>query len=229
MSDAADPKPDTEQQVEPMVLSAEETPKQEPADDSAAVNAAAGNIEETSTETSASKPPSSEPAASPTPAAKAEVVPVEATATPEPVKPEPTPEPPAPAAPVDIPTVASTLEVPASPQVAIPAADQDGGEWELLVEKVRTWISSGQLKEQWQSARTPLSLLAGLIAVLLVLRLYSAVLGVLDSIPLLPGLLELAGLVAVVQFSLTRLVRSNDRREVIEGVKQRWQSFRGRG
>jgi hypothetical protein len=151
-------------------------------------------------------------------------VPVEATG--EPAKPEPTPEPPAP---TDIPTVASTLEVPASPQLATPAADQDGGEWELLVEKVRTWISSGQLQEQWQSARTPLSLLAGLIAVLLVLRVYSAVLGVLDSIPLLPGLLELAGLVAVVQFSLTRLVRSNDRREVIEGLKQRWQSFRGRG
>ncbi|WP_398331002.1 CAAD domain-containing protein [Vulcanococcus sp.] len=214
MSDAAYPKPDTEQQVEPMVLGAEETPKQEPAVEAAAVNAAAGNIEETSTEP---------------PAAEAEAVPVEATATPEPVKSEPAPEPPASTAPVDIPTVASTLEVPASPQVAIPAADQDGGEWELLVEKVRTWISSGQLHEQWQSARTPLSLLAGLIAVLLVLRVYSAVLGVLDSIPLLPGLLELAGLVAVVQFSLTRLVRSNDRREVIEGVKQRWQSFRGRG
>ncbi len=224
MSDAADPKPDTEQQVEPVVQGAEETPKQEPADEAAAVNAAAGKIEETSTE-----PPFSEPPATPTPAAEAEAVPPEATATPEPVKPEPTPEPPAPAAPVDIPTVASTLEVPASPQVAIPAADQDGGEWELLVEKVRTWISSGQLQEQWQSARTPLSLLAGLIAVLLVLRVYSAVLGVLDSIPLLPGLLELAGLVAVVQFSLTRLVRSNDRREVIEGVKQRWKSFRGRG
>jgi hypothetical protein len=214
MSDAAYPKPDTGQQVEPMVLGAEETPKQEPAVEAAAVNAAAGNIEETSTEP---------------PAAEAEAVPVEATATPEPVKSEPAPEPPASTAPVDIPTVASTLEVPASPQVAIPAADQDGGEWELLVEKVRTWISSGQLHEQWQSARTPLSLLAGLIAVLLVLRVYSAVLGVLDSIPLLPGLLELAGLVAVVQFSLTRLVRSNDRREVIEGVKQRWQSFRGRG
>jgi len=233
MSDAAAPKPDTEQQVEPMVLGAEETPKQEPAVEAAAVNAAAGNIEETSTETSASEtsasePPFSEPPATPTPAAEAEAVPVEATATPEPVKPEPTPEPPAPAAPIDIPTVASTLEVPASPQVAIQAADQDGGEWELLVEKVRTWISSGQLHEQWQSARTPLSLLAGLIAVLLVLRVYSAVLGVLDSIPLLPGLLELAGLVAVVQFSLTRLVRSHDRREVIEGVKQRWKSFRGR-
>jgi hypothetical protein len=211
MSDAADPKPDTEQQVEPVVLGTETTPDQEPMGEAAAVSS-----EEPLNQT----PPTETPATE----AVAVAVPVEATA--EPAKPEPTPEPPAP---TDIPTVASTLEVPASPQLATPAADQDGGEWELLVEKVRNWISSGQLQEQWQSARTPLSLLAGLIAVLLVLRVYSAVLGVLDSIPLLPGLLELAGLVAVVQFSLTRLVRSNDRREVIEGLKQRWQSFRGRG
>jgi len=187
MSDAADPKPDTEQQVEPV-------------DETVAVSS-----EQPLTQT----PPTE------TPTAEAEAAPAETT-----------PEPPAP---LDIPTVASTLEVPASVQVATSPADQDGGEWDLLVEKVRTWISSGQLQEQWQAARTPLSLLAGLIAVLLVLRVYSAVLGVLDSIPLLPGLLELAGLVAVVQFSLTRLVRSNDRREVIEGLKQRWQSFRGRG
>jgi hypothetical protein len=209
MSDAADPKPDTEQQVEPVVLGTETTPDQEPMGEAAAVS---------------SEEPLNQTPPTETPASEELAVPVEATG--EPAKPEPTPEPPAP---TDIPTVASTLEVPASPQLATPAADQDGGEWELLVEKVRTWISSGQLQEQWQSARTPLSLLAGLIAVLLVLRVYSAVLGVLDSIPLLPGLLELAGLVAVVQFSLTRLVRSNDRREVIEGLKQRWQSFRGRG
>jgi hypothetical protein len=209
MSDAADPKPDTEQQVEPVVLGTETTPDQEPMGEAAAVS---------------SEEPLNQTPPTETPASEELAVPVEATG--EPAKPEPTPEPPAP---TDIPTVASTLEVPASPQLATPAADQDGGEWELLVEKVRTWISSGQLQEQWQSARTPLSLLAGLIAVLLVLRVYSAVLGVLDSIPLLPGLLELAGLVAVVQFSLTRLVRSNDRREVIEGLKQRWKSFRGRG
>ena len=200
MSDAADPKPDTEEQVEPVVQGAEATPEQEPVDETVAVSS-----EEPLTQT----PPTE------TPTAEAEAAPAETT-----------PEPPAP---LDIPTVASTLEVPASVQVATSPADQDGGEWDLLVEKVRTWISSGQLQEQWQAARTPLSLLAGLIAVLLVLRVYSAVLGVLDSIPLLPGLLELAGLVAVVQFSLTRLVRSNDRREVIEGLKQRWQSFRGRG
>ena len=166
-------------------------------------------------------------ATSPTAAAPAEMPAQE----PVPAAPEPPSEPAteAPAAPavIDTPTVASTIEVPAKSPVS-PTATEEGGEWDLLVQKLRNWITSGQLQEQWQAARTPLSLLAGLIAVLLVLRVYSAVLGVLDSIPLLPGLLELAGLVAVVQFSLTRLVRSQDRREVIGGLKQRWKSFRGR-
>jgi hypothetical protein len=193
MSDAAEPKPDTEQQVEPVVVGTEAAPVPEVVQE--AVSA--------STEEPLTQAPPTESAC-------------------------PMPEPTATAAPLETPAVASTLEVPASLQVTASAADQDGGEWDLLVGKVRTWISSGQLQEQWQAARTPLSLLAGFIAVLLLLRVYSAVLGVLDSIPLLPGLLELAGLVAVIQFSLTRLVRSSDRREVMTGLKQRWESFRGR-
>ena len=157
----------------------------------------------------------------------------EAPITAEPSAAEPTAaEPPA-----DEPQVASTVTVPATP--AAPAAvasaaagttpsSDEGGEWDLLVSKVQSWLASGQLQQQWQAARTPISLLAGLIALLLVLRIYGALLAVLDSIPLLPGLMELAGLIAVVQFALTKMVRSSDRRQVIDGVRQRWQSFRGR-
>jgi hypothetical protein len=130
-------------------------------------------------------------------------------------------------APLAMPTVASTIEVPASAPGG--QTSGEGGEWELLVEKLRQWIGSGQLQEQWQASRTPLSLLAGLIALLLVLRLYGALLAVIDSLPLLPGLLELAGLIAVVQFSLTRLVRSEERRSLIQSLQQRWKSFRGQG
>ena len=126
-----------------------------------------------------------------------------------------------------VPSVASTIEVPASAPSS--GAPGEGGEWELLLEKVRQWINSGQLREQLQAARTPLSLLAGLIALLLVLRIYGALLAVLDSLPLLPGLLELAGLIAVVQFSLSRLVRSEERRSLIQGLQQRWKAFRGQG
>ena len=157
----------------------------------------------------------------------------EAPITAEPSAAEPT----AAEQPADEPQVASTVTVPATP--AAPAAvasaaagttpsSDEGGEWDLLVSKVQNWLASGQLQQQWQAARTPISLLAGLIALLLVLRIYGALLAVLDSIPLLPGLMELAGLIAVVQFALTKMVRSSDRRQVIDGVRQRWQSFRGR-
>lgn len=156
---------------------------------------------------------------------------VTAEASPEAPEPAEAPE----AAPADEPQVASTVEVPATPVPPVapvsvePPTAGEGGEWELLVSKVQAWLASGQLQQQWQTARTPLSLLAGLIALLLVLRIYGALLAVLDSIPLLPGLLELAGLIAVIQFGLTRMVRSSDRRQVIDGLRQRWQSFRGRG
>ena len=128
----------------------------------------------------------------------------------------------------DAPMVASTLDLPANPEAAASGGASSGGEWELLLEKLRSWWASGQLQQQWQASRTPLSLLAGLIALLLVLRVYSGLVNVLDSLPLLPGLLELVGLITVVQFSLTKLVRSDDRRQVIVGLQQRWQSFKGR-
>jgi hypothetical protein len=136
--------------------------------------------------------------------------------------------PPSPVAPpvLDTPMIASTIEQPATAVAS--AADGEGGEWELLVQKLSTWFSSGELQRQWQTARTPLSLLAGFLALVLVLQIYSALLAVIEGFPLLSGLLELAGLVAVVRFSLTRLVRSDERRAVIEGLRQRWRSFRGR-
>ena len=199
MADAPAPTPDNEQQPEPVVLGADTaaTPPAAPAAETA---------EQVPVPTESEAP--SEPVAE-APVTPQQDIPTSAQAV------------------IDTPTVASTLELPANPQVSA-APNEEGGEWDLLVQKLRNWIASGQLQEQWQAARTPLSLLAGLIAVLLVLRVYSAVLGVLESIPLLPGLLELAGLVVVVQFSLTRLVRSENRREVISGLMQRWKSFRGR-
>ena len=202
MADAPAPKPDTEQQPDPVVQEAD----------------TAEALAETTTETVAEAEASSELQPAAVPPAEAAAPDAEASAIEEPAPASTTP------------TVASTVDVPASLAAAATAGgDQEGGEWDLLVQKLRDWIASGQLQEQWQAARTPLSLLAGLIAVLLVLRVYSAVLNVLDSIPLVPGLLELVGVFALVQFSLRRLVRSDDRREVITGLQQRWKSFRGRG
>ena len=153
---------------------------------------------------------------------------VEVAPEPEPT-PAPEPEPVPAAEPVNAwtPQVASTTDVPASPTAVAASNEGEGGEWELLVEKVQQWIGSGQLQQQWQTARTPITLVAGLIGLLLALRIYGALLGVVESLPLLPGLLELVGVISVVRFSLTRLVKSDDRHQVIDGLKQRWSSFRG--
>lgn len=212
MADAAAPQPDAEQQPEREALetgASEATPElSEPV--AAKADAPADVIQ-------------AEPIVEVVEEKQEEAPPVPAAVLEEPAAPKAEPDP----APANVwtPQVASTTDVPASP--AAVSSEGEGGEWELLVEKVKQWIASGQLQQQWETARTPITLLAGLIGVLLVLRVYSALLGVVESLPLLPGLLELVGVISVVRFSLTRLVKSSDRHEVIDGLKQRWSSFRG--
>ena len=212
MADAAAPQPDAEQQPEREALetgASEATPElSEPV--AAEADAPADVIQ-------------AEPIVEVVEEKQEEAPPVPAAVLEEPAAPKAEPDP----APANVwtPQVASTTDVPARP--AAVSSEGEGGEWELLVEKVKQWIASGQLQQQWETARTPITLLAGLIGVLLVLRVYSALLGVVESLPLLPGLLELVGVISVVRFSLTRLVKSSDRHEVIDGLKQRWSSFRG--
>lgn len=142
---------------------------------------------------------------------------------------DPTPEPPAPEPPVveapaaDSP-IASTVSVPADPS----ASDSEGGEWHLLMEKLNGWLADAKLMELWQQSQRPLKLLGGALALLLVLQLTSAVLGTLDAIPMLPRLLQLTGLIYLVLFASRRLVRSDERRSLIEGIKTSWNSFTGK-
>lgn len=140
----------------------------------------------------------------------------EPPATPAELLPEPTP------APTPEPAVAATVHVPAAPDTA-----EGGGEWDLLVAKLREWIGSGRLQELLVQYQGPLRALALALALVLVLRLYGAVIGAIDSLPLLPGLLELAGVIWLSRFAATRLVRSSDRQELIASLEQRWRAFRG--
>ena len=154
----------------------------------------------------------------------------EEAVTPAPAS-EPTPEAPAPVEPtpvVETPAaespIASTVSVPADPS----ASDSEGGEWHLLMEKLNAWLADAKLMELWQQSQRPLKLVGGALALLLVLQLTSAVLGTLDAIPMLPRLLQLTGLIYVVLFASRRLVRSDERRSLIEGVKNGWSSFTGK-
>lgn len=152
-----------------------------------------------------------------------------------PAEPEPAPaaEPPAPAAapePEAAPAVvAATLEVPPLPGSSTGQPPSgEGGEWELLTGKVRQWLASGQLQNLWAQARTPLTALAVLTGLIVVLRIYSALLAAIDSVPLASGLLELTGVLWLARYGLPRLVRSQERQQLISTVRQRWETFFGR-
>jgi hypothetical protein len=122
------------------------------------------------------------------------------------------------------PRVATTLEVPPLPGGA---AGSEGGEWELLLGKLRTWLEQADLPGQWDRLGGPLRGLGVLLGVLLVLKLYGALLATLDDLPLLPRLLQLVGLLALLRFSLTRLTRRSDRQVILDDWKRRWDAFSG--
>jgi hypothetical protein len=167
-----------------------------------------------------------------------------AEATPEPVAPAqepllagPDPEPDAPGSvapepftePVSAPEpgIAAIVEVPPLEGSPDPAAE-GGGEFELLLQKIKDWLGSGELQAQWQRFRGPLKGLALLIGVVLLLRVYASLIGTLDSLPLVGGLLELVGLIAAVRFTFTKMVRKSDREQVFADWGRRWNDFRGR-
>ena len=125
-----------------------------------------------------------------------------------------------------IPTVASTITVPPSAPSGQPSGTE-GGEWDLLVSKVRDWFASGQAATLWAQSRTPVVALAALVAALVVLRVYGALIDAIDSIPLLPGLLELTGVIWLLRYGAPRLVRSSDRQQLVDGLRNRWEAFRG--
>ena len=165
-------------------------------------------------ESPAQEPPVEEAIARPDPGP----IEVSLTPAPAPAAAPPTPEP------APTPTIATTLEIPPAPG-ATPA---EGGEFDLLVEKLRTWFAEADIGGHWQKLRGPLKGFALLLVAVLALRLYARVVGTLDGIPLVSGLLELTGLIYLVWFSSTRLVRTSERERVLAEWKQRWQSFSGR-
>ncbi|MCP9930009.1 CAAD domain-containing protein [Cyanobium sp. AMD-g] len=168
------------------------------------------------------------PSSQPWPTEPAEVTSEPGSPEPEPVSPEPEPilAGPDPEADAPEPGIVATFEVPPLEGSPDPAAD-GGGEFELLLQKIKDWLGSGELQAQWQRFRGPLKGLAILIGVILLLRVYASLIGTLDSLPLVGGLLELVGLIAVTRFTVTKMVRKSDREQVFADWSRRWNDFRG--
>jgi hypothetical protein len=135
---------------------------------------------------------------------------------------------PAPHAAPPEPSIAATLVIEASPSANSPNNEPEpqsgeGGEWELLLGKLRQWLDQNELNKLWAQARKPVSILAALVGLLLVLRVYSA-----DSLPLVPGLLELVGVVWAVRYGIPKMLRSSERERLLGGLNQSWKAFRGK-
>ncbi len=135
-------------------------------------------------------------------------------------EPAPVPEP---AATVPDPVIASTVTIPAQE-----TAQDGGGEWDLLVAKIKAWIDSKELGSVWSQAQLPLRLIGGLILFVIVSTVYSGILGTINKVPLAPGLLELIGVIWLLNYARCNLVRSSDRKRVIDSIASTWSNFVGR-
>ena len=119
------------------------------------------------------------------------------------------------------PAIDSTVSLPAS-------TDDEGGEWDLLRDKVQEWLNANQLSDLWRQAKLPIQILAALILLTLVLQIYGGIIRTIDAVPLAPGLLELAGLITVANFSARRLVKTSEREKVVQQVRDLWKQVVGR-
>jgi len=113
--------------------------------------------------------------------------------------------------------------------VEIPASDAEGGEWQLLQAKLNDWFGGGKAADLWGQSKGPLKALGLAILVVVLLRLLGAVLGTLEALPLLPGLLELVGLLWLTVVAGPRLLRSEERKKLLDTTQSAWKSFRGGG
>ena len=177
-----------------------------------------------------------------TPAAEEPAVDIEAPAA-EPVAAAPEPEPveakapePAPAAPSPEPApakaeaskpsaISSTVNVPADPD----ASNGEGGEFQLLLAKLNEQLGGIDLGNIWEQSKQPLKLVGLALVVIFSLQLLGAVLGTLDHIPMLPRLLQLVGLIWLSLFASQRLVRSDERKKMIDTVTNTWKDITGKG
>ena len=123
--------------------------------------------------------------------------------------------------------IAERIQVAATTSSSADDNSSEGGEWDLLSFKVRQWWDDNNLVDLWQRSRRPLFLIVGLIGLTLLIRIYSGILAAIGSIPLAPRLFELVGLGWVIWFSVTKLIRSEERKALLTNVGGIWSAFRG--
>lgn len=181
-------------------------------------------VETTATEATASEPAVVTEVAKPaTPAPELKVPEPSPVASATPPAPAPAPEAPKPAP--EPGPIATTVSVPADPG----ANAGEGGEFQLLLDKLSALLGDTDLNAVWQQSQRPLKLLGVAMVVIVTLQLTGAVLDTLGGIPMLPRMLQLVGLTWLVMFGSKRLLRSEGRQQLIGQVSGAWNAFVGKG
>ena len=191
----------------------EETPSPETSDATPSTPAAAEPA--FVIEAPAAQPIAEAPEPAPVQEEAPEPVPAAASPEPEPVQAE-APKPSA---------ISSTVNVPADPG----ATDGEGGEFQLLLAKLNEQLGGMDLGKIWEQSKQPLKLVGLALLLILSLQLLGAVLGTLDHIPMLPRLLQLVGLIWLSLFVSQKLVRSDERKKMIDTVSSTWKDISGKG
>ncbi len=112
------------------------------------------------------------------------------------------------------------------PAVAMESEDtEEGGEWTLLSGKVSTWIKENNF--QLKGLLRPLLAFGVVLASIMALKVYGSILEAISHVPMAPRLFQLIGLLWIIYFSVTSLVRSEDRQELFSGLVRRWENFSG--
>ena len=202
---------------------------------SAEESKAEGTSEATEGTESSSEPAESSAAANDLKVSAAQAAPSQANPavpkTPAQQQPAPVQDSPAISKPSTIPSSSSPTPTP-KPSDGPEGLDQ-GEELKLLLERLRNffklsnWIKQDDQTSPWQQLRRPVLLIAALITLVIFVRIYGGILSTIESVPLAPSLFELAGILWLTWFSITRLIRSEDRQDVISKVRTRWEAFRG--
>ena len=123
------------------------------------------------------------------------------------------------------PSIAERVSVPA--QASGVSSSDEGGEWDLLSNRIKQFFEANNLQDQWQSLRQPLFLLGGLIALILTMRIYGGILDAIATVPLAPRMFQLVGTFYAAWFAATRLIRADERKKISANVNDLWSSLRG--
>ncbi len=91
----------------------------------------------------------------------------------------------------------------------------------------RIWFAQNDFKNFGRRLLKPALAFGALVALVLLLQVYTRVLNTIGHFPLAPRLFELTGIVWVVWFSSSRLIRTEDRQEFFSSLRFRFQKLLG--